>query len=132
MSGITSNASAASSLPIRQIKASNVIPYEQHLDQDRRWALSEGSLFFEGRGKVQEALRRITSRLNELGISYAVVDGMALFQHGYRRFTEDVDLLVTRESLKQIHAKLEGLGMSARSQTVRTFATLTQGLKSSF
>jgi hypothetical protein len=35
---------------------------------------------------------------------------MALFKHGFRRFTEDVDLLVTRDGLKAIHAHLEGLG----------------------
>jgi hypothetical protein len=35
---------------------------------------------------------------------------MALFEYGLRRFTEDVDLLVTRESLKTIHEKLVGLG----------------------
>ncbi len=33
-----------------------------------------------------------------------------LFKHGLRRFTEDVDILVTRESLKQIHEALDGLG----------------------
>ena len=31
-----------------------LIPYEQLLNQDRSWALSEGSLFFEGKGKVQQ------------------------------------------------------------------------------
>ncbi|OWK36053.1 hypothetical protein FRUB_08616 [Fimbriiglobus ruber] len=36
--------------------------------------------------------------------------GMALFRHGVRRFTEDVDLLVTKSDLKVIHEKLEGLG----------------------
>lgn len=35
---------------------------------------------------------------------------MALFQHGLRRFTEDVDILVTRGDLKKIHEELEGLG----------------------
>ena len=30
--------------------------------------------------------------------------------HGFRRFTEDVDILVTREALKAIHERLEGLG----------------------
>ncbi len=72
--------------------------------------MSEGSLFFEGKGKVQEALRRITKRLDELEIPYAVAGGMALFQHGYRRFTEDVDLIVTPQGLQQIHDALEGLG----------------------
>lgn len=72
--------------------------------------MNEGSGFFEGRGAVQDALRRVTARLNELGVPYAVVGGMALFRHGYRRFTEDVDILVTREGLKQIHENLEGRG----------------------
>ena len=84
--------------------------FEQLLDRDPRWALSQGSQFFEGKGAVQEALLRITGRLNELGIPYCVAGGMALFQHGYRRFTEDVDILVTREGLKEIHARLDGLG----------------------
>jgi hypothetical protein len=35
---------------------------------------------------------------------------MALFKHGFRRFTEDVDILVSRDGLKAIHAHLEGLG----------------------
>lgn len=84
--------------------------YEDDLNADPRWALSEGSRFFEGGGRVQEALAKITRRLNELDIPYCVVGGMALFQHGYRRFTEDVDILVTREGLKKIHEKLSGLG----------------------
>jgi len=110
MSSVSSNTPVTGSLPLGATRASDLIPYERRLDQDGRWALSEGSLYFEGKGKVQEALRRITSRLDELEIPYAVVGGLALYKHGYRRFTEDVDLLVKRESLKQIHAKLEGLG----------------------
>jgi hypothetical protein len=35
---------------------------------------------------------------------------MALFKHGFRRYTDDVDLLVTRESLERIHRELTGLG----------------------
>ena len=30
-----------------------VVPYEQLLARDVRWAMSEGSLFFEGKGRVQ-------------------------------------------------------------------------------
>ena len=33
-----------------------------------------------------------------------------MFYHGYRRFTEDVDVLVNRDGLKLIHERLEGLG----------------------
>ena len=87
-----------------------LIPYEQRLDQNSRWALSEGSQFFEDKGAVQQAVRRIAKRLDEIGVPYAIVGGMALFQHGFRRFTEDVDILVTKESLPIIHEKLEGRG----------------------
>ncbi len=87
-----------------------VVTYEKRLASDARWALSEGSKFFEEKGAVQEALGKIAARLDELGIPYAVAGGMALFSHGYRRFTEDVDILVTRQGLSAIHAKLEGLG----------------------
>lgn len=84
--------------------------YEQRLDRDGRWALSEGSRYFEGQGAVQDALSRITGRLSDLGLPYAIAGGMALFKHGYRRFTEDVDILVTDASLKVIHERLDGLG----------------------
>ena len=72
--------------------------------------MSEGSRHFEEKSAVQDALHRIARRLEDLGIPYAVSGGMALFKHGFRRFTEDVDILVSRDGLKAIHAHLEGLG----------------------
>jgi hypothetical protein len=72
--------------------------------------LSEGSRHFEGKSAVQAALRKIARRLNESGVPYAVVGGMALFSHGSRRFTEDVDILVTKAGLREIHERLDGLG----------------------
>ena len=87
-----------------------VIPYEERLNRDPAWALREGSVHFEENSAVHKTLQRITRRLNELGISYAVVEGMALYRHGFRRFTEDVDLLVTEEGLRELHAALDGLG----------------------
>ena len=87
-----------------------LVTYEERLNQDRRWALMEGSMHFEKESAVFRTMREIARRLSELGVPYAVVGGMAMFMHGYRRFTEDVDLLVTPESLKLLHEKLEGLG----------------------
>ncbi len=84
--------------------------YEELLNRDPRWALSEGSRHFDEDSAVFKALHKITTRLRELGIPYSVVGGMALFRHGLRRFTEDVDLLVRKADLKLIHAKLVGLG----------------------
>src|SRR5947209_19262456 len=87
-----------------------MIAYERQLDQDVDWALREGSMHFEEKNAVHQTLRRIARRLNELSIPFAVVGGMAQFFHGYRRFTEDVDLLVTPAGLEEIHRRLEGLG----------------------
>ena len=84
--------------------------YEQRLTADPRLALSEGDLFFDGKSSVQKALKKIAARLDDLGIPYSVVGGLALIQHGYRRFTDDVDLLVTQEGLRKIHENLDGLG----------------------
>jgi hypothetical protein len=87
-----------------------MITYEQLLDRNLDWAFREGSMHFEKESAVHKTLRRITKKLAELDIPYAVVGGMALFFHGYRRFTDDVDLLVTPENLKAIHRQLERLG----------------------
>jgi hypothetical protein len=84
--------------------------YETRLNRDLQWALREGSMFFEQKGGLHFALRKITQRLGELNVPYAVAGGMALFFHGFRRFTEDVDILVTREGLDRLHRELEGLG----------------------
>jgi len=84
--------------------------YETLLNNDLNWALQEGSMHFEGESAVHKTLRRIVERLEELNIDYAIAGGMALFFHGYRRFTEDVDILVTAEGLAKIHAELEGRG----------------------
>jgi len=89
---------------------STVVPYEERLNQDRRWALMEGSMHFEKESAVFRTMTEIAKRLDALGVPYALVDGMAMFLHGYRRFTEDVDILVSREALAAIHEKLEGPG----------------------
>ena len=72
--------------------------------------MSEMGRFFEGDSKVHRALRKIAHKLDELAIPYAVAGGLALFRHGYRRTTDDVDLLVKGSDLRKIHDKLDGLG----------------------
>jgi hypothetical protein len=87
-----------------------MIAYETRLNEDRRWALMEGSMHFERESAVYKSLAKIVGRLEALGVPFAVAGGMAMFLHGYRRFTEDVDILVTPVALKLIHEKLEGRG----------------------
>ncbi len=72
--------------------------------------MSEGSRHFQEDSDVFRAFHKITRRLAELGIPYAIVGGMALFRHGLRRFTEDIGILVTKDDLRRIHEKLQGLG----------------------
>ena len=84
--------------------------YESRLDLNPRWALNQGSRHFEEDSAVFQSLHGIARRLNDLGVPYAVVGGMALFRHGFRRFTEYVDILVTKDGLKRIHEALVGLG----------------------
>src|SRR5579859_2377399 len=67
---------------IDSIATTQVIPYEQALDRDARWALSEGSRHFNEKSEVFAALKKIARRLAELNIPYAVVGGMALFRYG--------------------------------------------------
>jgi hypothetical protein len=87
-----------------------MITYEDRLNQNVGWAFLEGSMHFEKESAVHKTLIKIARKLDELGIPYAIAGGMALFFHGFRRFTEDVDILVTREGLQKIHERLEGLG----------------------
>lgn len=84
--------------------------YERRVASDYWGGLGEAAMYFDGKGSVQTTLRRICDRLRELGIPHAVCGGMAVFHYGFRRLTEDVDLLVTADSLKAIHERLDGLG----------------------
>lgn len=88
----------------------SITSYRDRLAADPAFAWKEADMQFDERSGPYQSLRRITSRLNELRIPCAAVGGLAMFQHGYRRFTEDVDLLVTAERLRAVHEHLEGLG----------------------
>lgn len=87
-----------------------MVTYEEQLDRDTNWALLEGSMHFEEKSAVHTTLRNLTQALNELGVDYAIAGSMAMFLHGFRRFTEAVDVLITRDGLAKIHATLEGRG----------------------
>lgn len=85
-------------------------PFEEKMARGGTQAIQEASRFFMRDDSVHLALRNITSRLENLGVPYAVAGGMALVAHGYDRTTVDVDLLVSEEGLKIIHRELDGLG----------------------
>lgn len=59
---------------------------------------------------INEALKRLTDDLDKNEIDYAVIGAVALNNHGYRRFTADIDLLLTKDGLKKFTETLVGLG----------------------
>jgi hypothetical protein len=86
-----------------------MLTYEESLDANLSWAFEEGSLYFERRSLGHQTLRRFAARLKELEIDYAIVGAMAMFFHGFRRFTHAVDVIVTPEGLARILQQFEAL-----------------------
>jgi hypothetical protein len=75
------------------------------------WAGAEyAEKFFMGTADVQQAMHKLVVALDELGIPYAIVGGMALNEYGYRRVTVDVDVLLTREGLQRFKDRWLGRG----------------------
>src|SRR5687768_8578589 len=93
-----------------QVELGPVEPFEELMRRGGDAAQRAMSRFFMKDDPVYHSLRRITDRLAELGVAYAVVGGMALNAHGYTRATIDVDILVTPEGLVTVQAALAGLG----------------------
>jgi hypothetical protein len=109
-----------------------MLTYESQLNADLDYALREGSMHFSESNAVHQTLRNISRRLQELGIEYAIVGGMALFAHGFRRFTEDVDLLVTSAGMERIREELEGLGYTRPAGTSTKLRDVTTGVRIEF
>ena len=108
------------------------VAYETRMSDDLHWALREGSMFFEQKGGLHATLQKIARRLGELEIPYAVAGGMALFVHGFRRFTEDVDILVTPEGLERLHRELEGLGYTPLFRGSKNLRDADSGVRIEF
>lgn len=66
--------------------------------------------FFMGDADVHRALVKLIAALEEGGIAYAIAGAMALNEYGYRRVTSDVDVLLTREGLASLKARVLGRG----------------------
>jgi len=61
-------------------------------------------------GPVDETLTRVGRILREAGIHFAVAGGFAVIEHGYERFTKDVDLLVHAGDLSRAMKALRAAG----------------------
>ena len=73
-------------------------------------AHAEGMRFLRGGGFVNEALKQLAQDLARRDIAYSIIGAAALNQHGYRRYTEDIDVLLSPEGLERFHTELVGRG----------------------
>ena len=109
-----------------------MLTYEDKLNRDSKWALEEGGMYFERRSAVHDTLTRLTKSLDKLEIDYAVAGAMAMFLHGFRRFTEDVGILVTKDGLAKIHEALEGRGYVKLFKASKNLRDASNGVKIDF
>jgi hypothetical protein len=70
----------------------------------------EARRYFMCEGTLNKSLARLSIDLEDHGIDYMVIGAVALLAHGYPRFTEDIDLVMTAEGLQKFHEELVGLG----------------------
>lgn len=106
-----------------------VEPYESWLSREPHAGLEDASRFFENGGRVRTALRTFVDRLDRAGIAYAVAGGIALFRYGYRRFTPNIDILVTAEGLRAIRDNPGAFCCGAVSPGTRTLRDAETGVR---
>lgn len=100
--------------------------YENELESSFDMVLAEGDQLYQGGGRLKKTYVRLAKHLDELGVSYSLVGGYALILHGVRRFTEDIDLLVSSEGLSKLHKELVGRGyvrVAPKSRNLRDAET---------
>jgi len=90
--------------------------------------VKEIDLFFEGRGREHQTLRRLARNLNKAGIPYAIVGGMAVNAHGAERTTHDVDVLLTADGLEHFRQSFVGSDYEPVAGRPRRFVDRRNGV----
>lgn len=65
---------------------------------------------FESTQHLDKAIDDITTKLKELKIPYALIGGLALGFYKYKRFTNDIDILIDENGYNKLTEKVIGLG----------------------
>ncbi|MCU0726450.1 MAG: hypothetical protein MUE73_11780 [Planctomycetes bacterium] len=68
---------------------------------------------------IAKALAEFRTRFAMEGILSAVIDALAMRQHGCARHTEDIDIVTTPDGLQSIHERLVGRGSVPRPSGLR-------------
>ncbi|OPZ31662.1 MAG: hypothetical protein BWZ02_00076 [Lentisphaerae bacterium ADurb.BinA184] len=106
--------------------------YQEQLAASFHHVLREADRLYAGGGRLEQAYRQLADRLRELGVAHAVVGGYALILHGVRRFTEDVDRLVTEEGLRRLRGALLGQGYTEIPGNARDIRHAATGVRIEF
>lgn len=109
-----------------------VFTYESELETSFDLVLREADQLYQGQGRLKKTYDRLAKCLDDLGVSYSLVGGYALILHGVRRFTEDIDLLVSSEGLDRIHNELIGRGYVRVSPESRNLRDVETGVQIEF
>jgi len=110
----------------------SVHTYENELRDSFHFVLGEAGQLYQGEGRLKETYERLARRLDALGISYGLVGGYALIVYGVRRFTEDIDLLISGEGLAKLHEELIGRGYVRVAQGSRNIRDAETGVQVEF
>ncbi len=109
-----------------------VVPYERELTHSFDFVVSEAERLYQGQGRLRRTYDRLTKRLEELGVSYGLIGGYALILHGVRRFTEDIDILISSPDLDRLHKELVGRGYVHVVPGSRNLRDVETGVKIEF
>lgn len=90
------------------MSVTTLLPTAREPEFDRGVAFAEE--FFMNSSKVHHSLKALVQRLDELHIPYGIIDAMTLNKYGYRRITQDVDVLLTAEGLAAFKQAYLGRG----------------------
>lgn len=72
--------------------------------------LAEAQEYFMGVGGIHDAAAAIGRLFADATIDYAIAGALALGEHGFKRLTTDVDVLIRREDLARFKAQWLGRG----------------------
>ena len=70
----------------------------------------EALRYFAGRGEIHRALNRLTAELKDRNIEYVVIGAVALLKHGFPRYTENLDVVLTNEGFEKFRTEILGRG----------------------
>jgi hypothetical protein len=109
-----------------------VASYERQLAESPALTLREAEALYGGQGRLRRTYERLSRRLRDLGVGFALVGGFAVFVHGLRRFTEDLDVLTTAAGLDTVLDRLVGHGYATVPGVRRSIRDAETGVRIDF